>query len=267
MDHDYAAHYSNLEDQHWWWVGRRELIRRQLARLPLTPRARLLELGCGSGGNLVMLGAFGTVSAIEPDAGLRAHAETRGAAHVLAGAFPLGPLLADERFDVIGMFDVLEHLDDDVGALREVAMRLASSGYAVLTVPAYQWLWSHHDTLNHHRRRYTRRSLIRVVRAAGLEVVHATYFNAALFPAAAAVRLLERVLGAGRAAALQVRIPPGNAVLAHLLAAEAGVATRTGLPVGLSVLLVARVPHKSGGAAPQAGAHGPSVDASVAVAL
>ena len=187
-----------------------------------------------------MLAEFGTVTAVEPDPMLHALARERRIARVVRGGFPLGNTLRDERFNLIGLFDVLEHVVDDIAALGEVVDRLAADGLVLLTVPAYQWLWSHHDDVNLHQRRYSRATLEHAVRSAGLEVLHVSYFNTILFPIALVARLAARLLGQRRFDEALVRIPPGNGLLARILGAEAGLVRRFSMPMGLSLLLMAR---------------------------
>jgi SAM-dependent methyltransferase len=140
--------------------------------------------------------------------------------------------------DAVTLLDVIEHLDDDVAALRAAASATRPGGHVIVTVPAYRWLWSSHDTRNDHRRRYTLGQLLNRHRAAGLEPVHFGYFNTLLFPVALGQRILSR-LGIG---ADPLRLPPAmiNRWLGRIFAAEATVITRMHkrFPFGLSVFCV-----------------------------
>ncbi len=100
---------------------------------------------------------------------------------------------ADDSFDLAVSLDVIEHLEDDLAALRELRRTVAPGGALLVTVPAYQWLWSGHDEINHHHRRYTRRTLQRVAEQAGWSQVRTTYFNSLLLPVAIVLRVLDRV--------------------------------------------------------------------------
>jgi SAM-dependent methyltransferase len=152
------------------------------------------------------------------------------------------PFAADS-FDLAVTLDVIEHLEDDLGALRELRRTVAPGGSLLVTVPAYPWLWSGHDEINHHYRRYTRRSLQHVAEQAGWEQVRTTYFNSLLLPAAIILRVLDRLSTKTTESSLDLWVPPAplNWLLERPLAFEAGLITRGGrIPAGLSLLAVFR---------------------------
>lgn len=155
MDPKAYEQMAGLEDRHWWFVGRRQILSRVIAGIPLPPSACILEAGCGSGGNLEMLSQFGQVWAMERSEIALPLARARGIAIVEEGELPHRIPFGSQQFDLIALLDVLEHLDEDTAALEALIQRLKPSGYMVITVPAYPWLWSAHDELNHHKRRYT----------------------------------------------------------------------------------------------------------------
>jgi SAM-dependent methyltransferase len=223
------------EGRHWWFAGRRTILSSLIARLSLRGKSRILELGCGTGGNLEMLARFGEVAAMESDDAARAIAleKTAGRFDIRPGRCPDQIPFAGQRFDLVCLFDVLEHIEDDVATLRAVRALLAPAGRALLTVPAYRWLWSAHDEFLHHRRRYTARELRARTLQAGLRIETLSYFNTLLFPLAAAARLLG--LDGRRAPAA-----PLNGVLRALFGAERFVVGRVPLPFGVSLLAVAR---------------------------
>jgi SAM-dependent methyltransferase len=149
----------------------------------------------------------------------------------------------EDRFDLVVSLDVIEHLEDDLGALRELRRVVAPGGSLLGTVPAYQWLWSGHDEINHHHRRYTRCSLQRVAEQAGSEQVRTTYFNTVLLPVAILLRLMDRLSRKTTESSVDLWVPPGpmNWLLERPLALEAAVIARGGrMPVGLSLLAVFR---------------------------
>ena len=130
------------------------------------------------------------------------------------------PFAADS-FELAASLDVIEHLEDDLAALRELRRVVAPGGALLVTVPAYQWLWSGHDEINHHLRRYTRSSLLRVAREAGWEPVRTTYFNSLLLPVAIALRVLDRFSRKTTESSLDLWVPPPRAQLAARTAARA----------------------------------------------
>jgi SAM-dependent methyltransferase len=197
MDERLMQAMLDVDEHHWWYRGRRRIIRAELDRLPLPPPAlaRVLDAGCGSGRTLEELVDYGSVSGIElnPEAG--AVARRRGPApdgfDVHVGRLEELPF-ADDAFDLITCLDVIEHTPDDRDTLVSLRRVCKPGGWLLVTVPAYQALWSRHDEANHHFRRYNRRMLRTVAQAAGWQVERLTSFNSVLLAPAAAVRLAQR---------------------------------------------------------------------------
>lgn len=240
MDAAYYEQYARVEDEHWWFRARRRIVARVLDGLGLPPDARLLEAGCGTGGNLPLLARYGTLDAFEIDDRARELAGARGVVPVRAGALP-DRVPFDGPYDAILLLDVLEHVEDDAAALAALHARLRVGGHLVLTVPAFMLLWSRHDVVNHHFRRYRRGALLARLRGAGFTVPHATYFNATLFPPIAAVRLLNRLRGVeGGSDADALPGPALNRLLEGVFAAERFWVPQGRLPFGVSLLAVAR---------------------------
>ena len=250
MDAALYATYARAEDAHWWFRARRQIVERVIGGLELPGDARLLEMGCATGGNLDLLARHGALDAVEMDEEAVAYARSRetGAA-VYQGHLP-GALPDQIRgaYDLITLLDVLEHIPDDAASLSTLYNLTTSGGVLLLTVPAYQWLWSAHDEVNHHQRRYRRSHLVRLIQAAGFEVERATYFNTLLFPLVAAARTAGnwagRITGAEQAASDIDTIPPGpvNRALEGVFAFERRVVPHVRLPFGVSILVVARRP-------------------------
>jgi SAM-dependent methyltransferase len=179
------------DEDHWWYRGRRLIIRAELDRLALPAPARVLDAGCGSGRTMQDLRAYGEVSGIELSPVAAEHARQRALGEVRVGRVEELPW-NDGSFDLITCLDVLEHTPDDRVALLELRRVTGQGGWLLLTVPAYPKLWSTHDEVNHHYRRYTRRLLRGAATDAGWRVARLTSFNSLLLPAAAAVRISQR---------------------------------------------------------------------------
>ena len=232
--------HERLERNHWWFEGRRQIIR-EVMRRHLPPRSdrRLLDVGSGTGGMFPMLSEFGTVEGAEssPDARQRS---LRRFSQFAVHACELPRGLPEGRWDVVTTFDVLEHLDEPVETLRAMRDRMSPDGCVVVTVPAMPQLWSHHDVLNEHRRRYTQSLLIEHLKAAGLETRFASHYNSLLLPAVAASRLvanLFNIKGTGD----DIQEPPRliNAALKRLFGSERKIVASSGLPLGVSLIAVA----------------------------
>lgn len=238
MDPDYLARHIEEDRRHWWFRGRLTVILAVLRHVLPPRRLRLLELGCGTGNVLVALTEFGEAVGMEVDPRLIAVARAAGA-DVRRGALPEDLAVEPGWADVVLLLDVLEHLDDDGAALGTARRALGADGLLVVTVPAYGWLWSGHDVALGHRRRYTAARLVRLVGAAGFEVVHTSYFNTLLFPFVALGRAWKR-LRASREHDLERPPAALNGALAWIFALERFVVPRAPLPFGTSVVLVAR---------------------------
>jgi SAM-dependent methyltransferase len=242
MDRDYELQTHQAEDRHWWYRGRRTVLETVIANMRLPARARILDAGCGSGRNMVELARHGTVTGVELSQTSVCLARERGVGEVIEGSVLDMPFSADS-FDLAASLDVIEHLEDDLGALREMRRTVTPGGSLLVTVPAYPWLWSGHDEINHHFRRYTRRSLQSVAEQAGWEQVRTTYFNSLLLPAAIILRVLDRLSTKTTESSLDLWVPPRplNWLLERPLALEASLIARGGrIPAGLSLLAVFR---------------------------
>jgi SAM-dependent methyltransferase len=243
VEKTYELQTLQAEERHWWYRGRRRVLDRVISALGLPAGARILDAGCGSGRNMVELARYGRVSGVELSPLSVEVARGRGVGQVVAGSITKMPLATDS-FDLAVCLDVIEHLDDDRGALRELRRVVAPGGVLVVTVPAYQWLWSRHDTLNQHHRRYSRSTLLAAAADSGWCCERTTYFNSLLLPVAIALRSLERVRAPSTESSVDLWVPPGplNRLLQQPMNLEAAIIRRNGhsLPAGLSLLAVLR---------------------------
>lgn len=241
MDRSVYDNMRTIEHDHWWFRARRAILTDQMSRLHLPRDAHLLEVGCGTGGNLEMLSHFGDVIGVEPDEESRTHAAQASGRTVLGGMLPDRLPSFDRQFDLIAALDVIEHLDEDAASISALKTLLKPGGVFLTTVPAHPWLWSKHDELHHHKRRYRKAEYVALMRNAGLEIKKATYFNTVLYPAIALARLAKLGERSGRA---DDAMPPRllNAVLERLFASEAFALRHATLPFGVSLLVVAQLP-------------------------
>jgi SAM-dependent methyltransferase len=229
-----------VEDDHWWYRGNRRLIQRLLARFGvLGPDTRGLDIGCGTGGNLAWLSQHGTWSGVDVHPAARAHALARDL-DVYEGSAEALPF-DDARFDVVTCFEVLYHREvaDPAVALSEMARVTRPDGTLVLREPAYPILTGGHDAAVHGTRRFRRRPLSDTLRAAGWTPQICSYANALLFAPALAIRPFQGTephddLGRGRS------LGPLQSLLAAAIATEARALPWIRLPIGTSLLCIAR---------------------------
>ena len=253
MDERFYERYAQLEDGHWWFRARRDVVRACLDRyLDGAEGTRtILDVGCGTGAMVErVLNGYGTTCAVDSDLRAVSRARQRGvdAGHV--PGLPETPLpFGDESFDVVSAFDVLEHVDDDVGLAREMTRVCRPGGVIVVTVPAFPSLWGRQDLVSHHKRRYTRARLVATLRGSNLRVEHCTFFNAFLFPAVATIRLARRPSLRKRPYGVPHRSDfetgpsgPGSELLYRVMSAEQRLVTRMKLPFGVSLLAICEKP-------------------------
>jgi SAM-dependent methyltransferase len=241
MEHEAYLDMAEVEARHWWFRGRRRILAVTIERLKLKPGVRILELGSGTGGNLSLLARFGQVTAVEMNETAREISKTRaGDVDIRAGALPCELPLGGQKYDLICLFDVLEHVEEDEATLEVVRRHLAPGGRAVITVPAYQTLFGPHDVALHHKRRYGRAVLAGKLRQAGFVVEKLSFMNMVLLPGAFLVRWLDKVLHRKTARGTKIPVWPLNEVLSGIFGAEAFWLARGRLPFGLSLLAVVR---------------------------
>ena len=179
------------EKYHWWFKARREILDSYLSNFNLPENANILEIGCGTGGNIPILQQYGTVKAIEMDVFAIEYAKNTGA-EIRQGHLP-NNFPYDGKFDLICMFDVLEHIEKDNETLKVIKDYLKPNGKLFITVPAYQWLYGSHDKLLHHKRRYSKRDLVQKLNTNKFDIVKLSFFNTLLFPFVIIARILDMI--------------------------------------------------------------------------
>jgi SAM-dependent methyltransferase len=241
--HTYAI-MREVEDKHWWFVGRRRIIAswvEGLCREIGKRRPRILDVGCGTGANLQMLAEFGVAEGVDVSAEALEFCRARGLGRVRQGAAESLPY-EDAQFDLVTGLDVVEHLDDDVAGLREMFRVLRPGGRALLFVPAFMFLWGVQDDVSHHRRRYTLAELKDKLSEAGLTVERASYANITFFAPILFGRVLMRLTGLRPASENNINIGALNGLLGRILGSERWWLRRMKFPFGVSAICVARRP-------------------------
>lgn len=247
MQESFYEEYAQIEATHWWFEGRRAIFDRLLRSLHLPRQSRLVDLGCGTGANLNFLTAYGQAIGLDWGAAAARYSRRRTAVPVLRGDVTTLPFRTNS-VDLVTAFDLIEHIDDDQGCAREIARVCRPGGYVLATVPAYPWMWGRQDTINHHKRRYRADEFANLFRDNGLEIVRFTYLNTLLFPVVAAVRVFRRfVPDKGELVSDFAMTKPGpmNSLLGKFFGLESHLIGRWNLPVGVSLLCLARKPQLS----------------------
>jgi ubiquinone/menaquinone biosynthesis C-methylase UbiE len=239
-----------VEQSHWWYRGRRALVRSALDRYAPPERPlRILDVACATGMSFRFLSDYGEIRGIDiSDETIRLCAQ-RGIDRIVKGDAVRLPFTGD-AFDVVLALDAFEHFDDDVGAMRETFRVLRPGGVLVATVPAFMSLWSPHDDAYHHRRRYRRPQFRERLQQAGFHVERVTYSTMTLFPAVFALRRWRRMTGSDDPADSGLRSPtsdfavsfpaPVEALAGAITAAEGMLQRRVNLPFGVSLCAVLR---------------------------
>jgi ubiquinone/menaquinone biosynthesis C-methylase UbiE len=241
MDPSLYEQHFRLEDHHWWFVARRRLVLQELARHGGASAGPILDVGCGTGGMLPYLQRFDRAVGLDPAQEAAEACRTRAVPFVNGSATALP--FADETFGTVTALDVIEHVPDHLGVLNEIYRVLRPGGLVLITVPAYQFLWSRHDELNHHQRRYRRSRLRSLVSSANFEITKLSYYNTILFPAAVVRKALMRFgRDDGPASHLDEVPDPLNSVFKWILIGERPLLQRWNLPFGASIICAARRP-------------------------
>jgi SAM-dependent methyltransferase len=241
QQHTYSIMYA-VEESHWWFVGRRRILKSFVARIVADlkkTKPRILDIGCGTGANLEMLAEFGEPQGVDVSAEALAFCRARGLDQVRQGEAEQLPY-EDSKFDLVTALDVVEHLDDDLSGLKEMRRVLHPDGRALIFVPAFMFLWGVQDDISNHRRRYTLRGIKDVLQSAGFELERATYANITFFFPILLGRMLMRVTGFRPASENNLTIGGLNGVLGSLFGAESTFLRYLNFPFGVSIICIAR---------------------------
>jgi SAM-dependent methyltransferase len=241
QEHHYPILYQ-VEETHWWYVGRRRIIQSLVEKICTTLNnlnPRILDVGCGTGANLKMLAAYGNAEGVDISPQAVDYCHERGLDSVKLGAIEQLPF-DNDSFELVTALDVVEHLDDDVAGLREMRRVLRRDGRLLLFVPAFMFLWGIQDDVSNHRRRYTLPSLLKAVDEAGFSVEWSSYANISFFLPVLVVRSMMRWLGLRAATEYGINISLMNGPFSWLFAAERHILKGGRLPFGVSAVCVAR---------------------------
>jgi SAM-dependent methyltransferase len=241
VDPNYANRYRCYQNWHWWFQGREHVLRALLrTHLPPQSSRKIVSLGCGPAEGLTWLLDFARAGGKVVGCDVMPAPGRVPGVEIIVGRLEVLPF-SSATFDLVLLLDVLEHLDDDGGALTEAARVLKPGGVLLATVPAMPSLWGSQDMVSHHRRRYTRRGLRDLFRRSGFPQTRISYFNTFLFPLVAAVRWTRALLGQRNRLRTDFEDNrPGaiNGLLGAVFGLERHFVNHVQMPIGVSLFAV-----------------------------
>ena len=237
----YEAEYRH-EMSHWWYVERRRLFRKVIKTyFPETRDIRCADIGSSTGANLTLFSEIGALVCVglEYEYGAIQLAKNKSSIPLLQGSGEELPFDQDS-FDLVTCTDVLEHIRKDQTTVNEIHRVLRPGGYALITVPAFQFLWGHQDEVSHHLRRYRRREIEKILTQAGFKIIESFYFNWILFFPVLLVRLISRIVPFKMRSEGDINSPFINKILTFVFRFDCTLARRFPIPFGVSALILAR---------------------------
>lgn len=238
----YHANYEH-ENSYWWFIARNEILKQVVKSFcDLNQNKNLLDVGCGTGGFASTMLSECNVIGIDTSQIALEYSRKRGLTNLH------NTLLKDfdksiyNKIDVITFFDVIEHIEDDVAVVNEAYNLLDSGSYLIASVPAYQWLWSKHDEIHMHYRRYSKREFEKIFKNAGFKVMYSSYFNSILFFPAALMRFIEKITKKDNKKDSPIDEVPNfiNKLFTFIFRLEKKWIPKVKIPFGLSIVLVAK---------------------------
>lgn len=244
MDKRYLSKYYSFEQNHWWFIVREKIIVDAIRKWVRGHHLTILNTGPASGKSSLMLQQFGNVMSLENDPDACSFLRDELGIPITQGSVTAIPY-SNETFNLVCAFDVIEHIEDDHRAVVEMKRVLAKGGHLVVTVPAFSFLWSAHDVINHHKRRYTAADFRKILQKNGFRIVHQTYFNTFLFLPIAAFRFIRNVFQKEKVQNSDFEtILSGNSFANYffksVFSLERIVLKKLVMPFGVSIMFVAR---------------------------
>ena len=242
MEESMYDSFYKLEDKHWWFQARKEIVLKLIDKyFKKRSDSRIFDIGCGTGKMLNQLSRYGKVWGIDDDIKAVKYSQNKApSATIILGSFP--EAAPDENFDLVTVFDVIEHIDNDLGALKKIKSILRPGGVLILTVPAYNFLWDNHDNMNYHKRRYIAKELKEKIHKAGLRPLKISYYNSFLFFPVVVFKITKKIFSKSkRSSDLGKNLPPIflNIILKAIFSSEKYFLPFFSFPFGVSIIAVA----------------------------
>ena len=225
------------ENTHWWFTARRKIVQSIISDIDFINKEKIsiLDIGCGTGGNLPMLSTFGNVTGLEMDYEAVKMSKEKGIGEIVHGSIP-GNFETSNKYNIITLLDVLEHIENDKQALIDIKKYLLKvDSRLIITVPAFQFLWSQHDVFLHHKRRYTKKILKKVLSEAGYEIKLLSYYNFFLFLPISLVRIVLSIFG-DKESSMQDPSKWANKFFYKVFSFERYLLKNSSLPFGVSLI-------------------------------
>ncbi len=242
--------FFEVEEKHWWWIGRKNIIKSLLNSKGTGSKNIILDAGCGTGSNIIFFNQFGRTYGIDISSVATKFCRTRGIKNVVTGDVSKLPYKSN-FFDIVSCMDVLEHIENEEKAIKEIFRVLKPGGALILTVPALPFLFSKHDNAQGHFRRYNRNYLRKILVLSGFEEGRITYFNTILSFPIIIFRLLSRLGPFSGLADFDAKINYDvykaqgfNQLLASIFSLEAKILKKTDMPFGVSLVAFYKKPKK-----------------------
>lgn len=242
MNKDFYRKFFEVQKKHWWFVAKKKIVLDTI-NLYVSARSdghRILDIGCGSGLMLNSLEQMGETSGMDMSDEAIGFSKEIFNGPVKKGHLPDNVPYDNDYFTLITALDVIEHVEDDRAALKSIRAKMVEGGQAIITVPACMFLWSEHDVLNEHKRRYTSRELKEKLMQAGFTIENISYYNSLLFPLIALIRFFNNVLKRKGNSDVDLPSPLINFLLEKSFSAERFFLRFVKFPIGVSVLAVVR---------------------------
>ena len=235
--------FYELEDKHWWFVGMRDIFYRSISGIYREDaNLKILDVGCGTGIIIKDLERFGKVVGIDIEDAALKFCQQRNIGKICLGDGVNLPF-KDATFDLVTVFSVVEHIQDDAGFIQELSRSCRDNGRIILSTSAFNFLWNEHDVINEHKRRYTKSRLEALFRGQNLHIEKITYTNFILFPLILLGIILKNMLRClfGSMVDRFYSTPQlANKLLILILKLESLILSRFNFPFGVSLLCIAR---------------------------
>ena len=241
MNKEFYRKFFEVQKKHWWFVSKKKIVLDFIDRyVPTNDNHKILDIGCGSGLMLNALEQIGDTYGMDMSDDAINFSKEIFSGTVKKGMLPDNISYDEEYFSLVVALDVIEHVDDDRASLTAIRSHIAEGGQAVISVPACMFLWSEHDVLNEHKRRYTLEELKGKLIDAGFTIEKISYFNTFLFPLISLVRMMNNLLKRKGASEIDLPHPAINYIVEKIFSLEKYFLRIMNFPIGVSVLAVVR---------------------------